>query len=111
MKFRNIPFDITHAKISLSDSGDLVAASTGYKIIVWAFHVRSADGTKTLKVQSGASTDLTGAMAGASIDADAICTGDCAIPVFETALSEKLNLVCSAAVGVAGWLSYSLAKE
>lgn len=110
-KFRNIPFDLTSVAVSASDSADLVAAVTGKKIIVWSFHARTGDGTKSIKLQSGGSTDITGAMLGTTHDYDAVATGDCAIPVWETAVGEKLNMVCSAAVAVAGWLVYSTAKE
>lgn len=109
-KFRNIPFDTITIAISASDTADLVAAVSGFKILVWSLHVRTGDGTKSLTFKTG-TTSLTGAMLGTSFDFDAVTTGECAQPVFETVVSEKFAVTASAAVAIAGFMTYSLAKE
>src|SRR5688572_5523966 len=107
-KIRSVPTNLTHVAISASDSADLVAAVTGKKIIVWRMFVRTGDATKSLKFQSGATTDLTGAMLGTSMDfhfmpAGGMLDGTAGIPIFETVAGEKLNVVASAAVAIAGF--------
>lgn len=111
MKLRCVPDDLTSVSVALSDSGDLVALVSGKRIIVWAYHLKTADAAKSIKFQSGGTTDLTGAMLGTDHNAEAIGTAQYAIPVLETAVGEKLNLVCSAAEAVGGFLIYSTAKE
>lgn len=116
IKLRSIPLDLTMASIALTNSGDLVALVTGKKIIVWRLVFTVSDPTKTVKLQSGGSTDLTGAMLLSAVDLEAIPVaasgiGPCAIPVCETASGEKLNIVASSAVNISGWIVYSTADN
>ena len=97
------------AKIDLAASGDVVSAVTGKKIRVLSYFLVSA-GSVTAKFQSGASTDLTGAM---SLIVGVPNACDHAPPVhgmptgyFETAPGEKLNLVLGGSVQVSGHLTY-----
>lgn len=97
------------AKIDLNASGDLVAAVTGFKIRVTSYKMVAA-GAVTAKFQSGATTDLSGAMSlitgnevGHDLGSDR--HGEF-VGYFETAVGEKLNLVLGGAVQVSGHLTY-----
>lgn len=95
---------VKRAAVSLAASGDLVAAVTGKQILVISYLIVAA-GAVTAKFQSGATTDLTGAMtmATGSVNTPGNATvGGC----FVTAVGEKLNLVLGGAVQVSGWLTY-----
>jgi hypothetical protein len=91
------------AAISSTDDGDTVALVASKKIrVVSMFFVVA--GATTVKFQSGASTDKTGAM---SFAANATFV----LPYnpngwFETAAGEKLNHVLGSAVAIAGGLTY-----
>lgn len=95
------------AKIALTDSGDLVALVANRKIrVVSLFFVIL--GNQTVKFQSGASTDLTGAMSPGA-------NGGLSLPFnqagwFETAAGEKLNAVLGGATTLAGGLTYQEVK-
>ena len=94
-------------KIALTDSGDLVAAVTGRSIRVialWGVLL----GNQTVKLQSGASTDLTGAMSPAANGK--IEMGFNQAGWVETAAGEKLNAVLGAATTFAGCLVYQEIK-
>lgn len=99
------------AKIDLTSSGDIVAAVPGKKIRVTSL-LLVASAAFTAKFQSGASTDLQGAMS-------MIVGVPIPLPVapsmpgelrghFETAVGEKLNLVLSGSGQVSGCLTYEL---
>ena len=91
------------AKVDLAASGDLVAAVTGKKIRVVGLCLVAA-GSVTAKFQTGAATDLTGAIslvAGTPLQPGFDPTGH-----LETASGGKLNLVLGGAVQVSGWLKY-----
>jgi hypothetical protein len=99
------------AKIDLAASGDLVAAAPNRKIRVTSYKLVAA-GSVTVKFQSGASTDLTGAMSlitGAEVGHD-LGSDRCGefVGYFETAVGEKLNLVLGGSVQVSGHLTYEL---
>ena len=112
MKQRSVPLTVSTANVTLADSGDLIAAVTGRIIVVWAVRLHTNATTQTFKFQSGAATDLTGAIPGTVLEFEAIpIIADQAIPVFETASGAKLNLVCSAAAAVGGYIIYSTADE
>ena len=91
------------AAISASASGDLVALVASKKIRVVSFFIVVTSAV-TVKLQSGASSDLTGAMPfGAN--------GGISLPYnpngwFQTVAGEKLNMVLGSGVAVAGGLSY-----
>jgi len=91
------------AVISASASADLVAAVSAKKIRVLAFFIVVTTAV-TVKLQSNAATDLTGAMPfGAN--------GGISLPYnptgwFETGSGLKLNMVLGSGVAVAGGLSY-----
>jgi hypothetical protein len=98
---------VFRAAVSIAASGNntLVAATTGSKIRVHQI-VLVPDAAVTVKFQSGASgTDLTGAMALTTIP---MCAGFDPYGHFETAASALLNVVLGGAVGVRGWVVYSL---
>ncbi len=97
------------AEVDLADSGDLVPAVTGKKIkLVTYLLIPAAD--VTMKFQTGASTDLSGAMSTAA--KFGVGAG---VPfpswLLETKNGEKLNLVLGAAVAVKGHISYFLDSE
>lgn len=95
------------AVISLTDTGDVVAAVTGRKIRVLA-GVVVINGAQTIKFQSGTATDLTGALPpGAN---GGVQIPFCPVGNFETVSGEKLRIVASGAVGIAGWLVYQKVK-
>jgi len=91
------------AAISASASADLVALVSSKKIRVVSFFIVVTTAV-TVKLQSGGTSDLTGAMPfGAN--------GGISLPYnpngwFETASGEKLNMVLGSGVAVAGGLSY-----
>lgn len=83
-----------------------VAAVTGKRIRVTGFGLTAA-GTNTVTFKR-ASTALTGAMpviAGSNLNSPA--GNDL---VFETGVGEALNITLSAAVQVAGWISYQIVE-
>lgn len=91
------------APIAISASGDLVALVSGKKIRVLSLWV-IVTGDVTVKFQTGAATDLTGAMAlkaGGGIVLPFTPVGH-----FETASGAKLNAVLGGSVGVSGGLTY-----
>lgn len=112
MKLRSVPFTVSTANVTLSDSGDLIAAVTGKILVIWSIRLHTNATTQTFKFQSAGTTDLTGTIPGTVLEFDAIpIHGDHAIPVFETASGGKLNLVCSAAATVGGYIIYSTADQ
>ena len=91
------------AAISSTGSGDTLALVSGKKIRVLSLFLLVA-GATTVKFQSGATTDKTGAM---SFPAN----GGISLPFnpighFETASGEKLNHVLGSSVGIAGGFTY-----
>ena len=91
------------AAISSTGSGDTLALVSGKKIRVLSLFLLVA-GATTVKFQSGATTDKTGAM---SFPAN----GGISLPFnpighFETAAGEKLNHVLGSSVGIAGGFAY-----
>lgn len=91
------------AKISSTDDGDTVALVSTKKLRVLSMYFVVA-GATTVKFQSGATTDLTGAMSFAA-------NGGISLPFnpvgwFETAAGEKLNHVLGSNVAIAGGLTY-----
>lgn len=101
------PLTPKFAAIAAAGSGDntLVAAVTGKKIRVLAFHLTMTGTAVTIRFESAAGgTALTGQMTplqGTSIDAPF-----CQLGHFETAASALLNLELGGAQAVAGWLVY-----
>lgn len=92
-----------YAAISTSASADLVALVTGCRIRVVSLFIVCTTAV-TVKFQSGASSNLTGAMPVGA-------TGGFVLPLnelgwFETVAGEKLNLVLGSGVAVAGGLTY-----
>lgn len=110
-KLRDMPFETTKVAVSAANSADLVEAVANQKIIVWELLLTNSDTTKTLKLQSGGSTDLSGALAGTPLYLQALQLRDGMLPVCETIAGEKLNVVASAATGIAGWIVYSTVRE
>ena len=100
-------------KIDIAASADLVAAVPGKKIRVTGLHMVSAN-TVTAKFQSGASTDLTGAMSMAVGVPHTLPRSPDRIGefggYFETAPGEKLNVVLSAGIQVSGFGTYELVQ-
>lgn len=105
----------TTAVIAASSSGDneVVAAVTGRKVRVLAFHL-SFGGTVNAKWKSGTSTDKSGLLYGVAATQVA---GRAHVPapsqqtppfMFETAAGEALNLNLSGAVAVGGWVTYDV---
>lgn len=97
----NIP--VKFAKVDLAASGDLVALVASKKIRVVSGALVAA-GAVTAKFQTGAATDLTGAMSlitGTPLNLAFSPAGH-----FETVAGAKLNLVLGGAVQVSGWLVY-----
>lgn len=91
------------ASISSTGSGDTLALVSGKKIRVLAMFFVVA-GATTVKFQSGATTDKTGAMSFAA-------NGGISLPFnptgwFETVSGEKLNHVLGSSVGIAGGFLY-----
>lgn len=91
------------AAISSTGSGDTLALVSGKKIRVLSLFLLVA-GATTVKFQSGATTDKTGAM---SFPAN----GGISLPFnpighFETVAGEKLNHVLGSSVGIAGGFTY-----
>lgn len=91
------------AAISSTGSGDTVALVASKKIRVLSMFLVAAAAT-TVKFQSGASSDKTGAMSFAA-------NGGISLPYnpvgwFETAAGEKLNHVLGSSVAFAGGLTY-----
>lgn len=108
---RKIPTDaLTVASIALADSGNIVAAVTAKKILVWSLFLTNADATKTLILKSG-STALTGAMTFTQINLDrlggAVQGFSSGVPLFETASGEALVATLSAAGVMSGQIIYS----
>lgn len=107
---REVPPSLTTGVISLTDTGDLIAAVTSKKILVWRIFIQSADATKTLTIKNG-STALTGAMAVSQLSLSAPIVpglpGATAVPIFETSAGNALTVTASAGVGIAGWAVYS----
>lgn len=91
------------AAISSTGSGDTLALVSGKKIRVLSMFFVLA-GASTVKFQTGATTDLTGAMSFAA-------NGGISLPFnpngwFETAAGAKLNHVLGSSVGIAGGFLY-----
>lgn len=96
----NLNLPIKRAKVDLAASGDLIAAVSGKKIRVLALAVKFATST-TLKLQSGGSTDLTGAMTGTDF-----AWGWNPAGWVQTASGEKLNAVMGSSVQLSGTIVY-----
>lgn len=101
---------IKFAKIDISATTDIVAAiaasggtATPRSVRVLAYHI-ICDSAVTVKWQSNASTDLTGAM---SFPANGgIATPFCPVGHFQSAPGEKLTIALGGSVGVRGALTY-----
>lgn len=98
-------------KVDAASSGDntLVAAVSGYKIRVLAYHLVAA-GAVTAKFQSAAAgTDLTGAMTMATgVPLTVPLEREGVIP--DTVAGELLNLRLGGAVQVSGHITYCLVQ-
>ena len=96
---------VKYAPVSVSASGDnTIVAAVATKKIRLLSGLLVAAGTVNVKWKSAAATDLTGAMSmlnAARIEHSATPWGQ-----FETAAGEALVLNLSAAIGVAGWITY-----
>lgn len=99
-------FSTRNAAINASASGDnqIVAAVTGFKIVVLSY-VLVAAGTVTATWKSGASTSLSGAM---PLVANSGVSANGAYGVVQSAASEALNLDLSTNVAVTGHVTYML---
>ena len=109
---RKIPTSsLTVASVALAASGDMVAAVTGKRILVWALFLTNADTTKTLILKSN-TTALTGAMTFSQINLDRLGNSvegySSGVPLFETASGEALVATQSASVVMSGQIIYSL---
>lgn len=93
--------EVKRAKVDLAASGDLVAAVPGKRIRVLALFVCLAT-ANTIKLQSGGSTDLTGAMTGTQFNLGYNPHG-----WVQTAAGEKLNLVEGSGVQASGTVVYA----
>lgn len=94
---------IKYAAVALTDSGDVVAAVTGKRIRVLSYCLNTTTAV-TVKFQSGASTDLTGAMAAGAtgrLEGSFNPGGH-----FQTAEGAKLNIVLGSAVATNGHITY-----
>jgi hypothetical protein len=91
---------VKRAKVDAAASADLIAAVTGKKIRVLALAANYASST-TLKLQSGGSTGLTGAMTGTSFVWPWNPAG-----WVQTASGEKLNAVMGSSVQLSGTIVY-----
>jgi len=104
---------VKFSAVSASSSGDntIVAASTGQKIVLLSYVVIAA-GDVSIRWKSGASTNLSGAMALATNGGAAPSAGPLApagvVGLLETASGEALVLNLSAAVAVGGHITYRL---
>lgn len=103
-------------KIDLAASGDLVAAVPGSAIEVLGLALSAASGV-TVKFQSNAATDLTGAMSLATGTPLVVPVSAPSLPGggppawLRTAAGEKLNLVLGSSVQVSGFLVYREVRE
>lgn len=105
---------LKHIKIDVAASGDLVAApsgsTTGQKVRVVSYCVAAANATTTVKFQSGASTDLTGAITLAQ-GVPLVRDGSLEAPVMECGKDAKLNIVLGGTPGqVSGHLTYEIVQ-
>lgn len=94
---------IKYAAVALSDSGDVVTLVAGKKIRVLSYCLNTTTAV-TVKFQSGAATDLTGAMAAGAtgrLEGSFNPAGH-----FETAAGAKLNIVLGSAVATNGHITY-----
>lgn len=94
---------VKFAALNVAASGDLITAVAGKRIRVVGLSMAVAT-TVTVKFQSGASTDLTGAitvLAGSAHVWPADLTG-----LIQTAVGEKLNVVLGASIQVSGYIKY-----
>lgn len=89
--------------ISSTGSGDTLALVSGKKIRVLSMFFVVAAAT-TVKFQTGATTDLTGAMSYAANDGIALAHNP--LGWFETTSGAKLNHVLGTSVGIAGGFTY-----
>lgn len=109
---RPLPKTLTTAAISLTDTGDIVAAVSSMKIIVWELQFSVADSAKTVTLRDG-TTAFTGAESVAGFAASALRPGrpidDETFPLFETTAGNAFNLLASAAVQVSGHVKYTTA--
>lgn len=95
---------IKFAAINTATSADLVDAVTGKKVRVLSLFLALAS-TTTVKFQSGAATDLTGAMTLAAGHLQLVLPFNVG-GWFQTAAGAKLNLVLGAGVQTSGHLTY-----
>lgn len=100
---RNVPAALTIAVVNLSDSGDLVAAVTAKKIIVWEIVLTNSDSSKTVVFRDG-TTALTGTESWAAYSASATSKS---MPLFETTAGAAFTALCSAATSIQGHIKYS----
>jgi len=96
---------VNNLAISTSASADLVNAVTGKIIRVTSLFI-VCDSAVTVKFQSGASTDLTGALSFAANGGIALTFNEKGW--FQTASGAKLNVVLGGSVGVRGALTYTV---
>jgi hypothetical protein len=110
---RRLPATLTHAAVSLSASGDLVAAVAGKKLLIAELLLTNTNSGVTVKFQSG-SDDLSGAMTldafralGAGLPAAPANSGSNGfIPLYETAVGEAFKIALSGTTMIAGHVRY-----
>lgn len=99
--------DITFLPLAITANADLVAAVASKKIRVLSlFGVFTPAATSTMKFQTGAATDLTGAIPGDGTAALVLPYND--EGWFETAVGAKLNVVIANAAKFNGGMQYVL---
>lgn len=97
--------------VDLADSGNVVAATSGKKILVWDIILTNSDSTKTVIFKS-ATTALTGDMTFSNLFLSrlqgAVQGFSSGVPLFETASGEAFVATLSAAAAISGQVIYSL---
>lgn len=97
--------EIKHASVAATDSADLIAAVTSASIVVLSYKFVLTTAT-SVKFQTGAATDITGAMdlaAKSHVDAPFNPAGH-----FKTASGAKLNVVLGAPSVFSGHITYQV---
>ena len=97
----NAQLPVKFAKIDTAASADLIAAVTGKKLRVLGLVLVTASSV-TVKLQSGGSTDLTGAMTVAGV----MVWPAAPFGYVQTNAGEKLNVVLGGAVQTSGGIVY-----
>lgn len=97
---------LTTAVVSLADSGNIIAAVSGKKLVIWFLELTNSDPTKTVVFKSG-----TTALSGAELFDKGrwlpVVIRENTYPAFETAAGEAFVVTLSAAANLAGRVIYS----